>query len=181
MATRQNKRRSTTFAQRTNAHLKAIERKLNPQPTFGPISIDPPAITNQGRFIDRTIFVTTANDKLTIGDISRSLKGTDYGGSGPSGDFYIRNIKIWGAGTPNVTLVVNFILANLLVSGGTTADPVSVRDIGTNSRCPGVRCSIPFFLSLVVAVPLLLLAQLLAPVPRPVLWVMLVIVPLVLS
>ena len=143
MATRQNKRRSTTFAQRTNAHLKAIERKLNPQPTFGPISVDPPAITNQGRFIDRTIFVTTANDKLTIGDISRSLKGTDYGGSGPSGDFYIRNIKIWGAGTPNVTLVVNFILANLLISGGTNADPVSVRDIGTNSRCPGVRCSIP--------------------------------------
>ena len=144
MASRQNKRRSTTFAQCTNAHLKAIERKLNPQPTFGPISGDPPAITNQGRFIDRTIFVTLANNKLTIGDISRALKGTDYGGSGPSGDFYIRSIKIWGStAAPNTTFTVNFILANLLTSGGTNADPVLVRDVGTGSRCPGARCSIP--------------------------------------
>ena len=143
MASKQNKRRSTTFAQRTNSHFKAIERQINPQPTFGSISGDPPAITNQGKFIDRVVYVDPGTSELTIGSIAHALKSTELSGSGPSGDFYIRNIKMWGTPLSSTPMSIKFILSNLLVSAGGGADPVVVRDYGTGSRCPGVRCSIP--------------------------------------
>ena len=145
MASKQNKRRSSTFAQRTNAHFKAIERQINPQPTFGSISGDPPAITSQGKFIDRVVYVSPGTDKLYIGSICQALKSAELSGSGPSGDFYIRSIKIWGAPyASNLNnVVIKFILNNLLVAASGNADPVIVRDYGSGARRPGVRCSIP--------------------------------------
>ena len=146
MASKQNnKRKSSTFVQRTNAHFKAIERQINPQPTFGSLVGDPPAITNQGKFIDRVVLVDTTTTELTIGAISSALKSTQVTGSGASGDFYIRSIKIWGspvAGPKNV-VVAKFHLGSLIVAASSSMDPVVVRDYGTGSRRPGVRCSIP--------------------------------------
>ena len=145
MASKQNKRKNTTFVQRTNAHFKAIERQLNPQPTFGSLVGDPPAITNQGKFIDRVVHVEPGTTNLTIGAISQALKSQGLTGSGPTGDFFIRNIKIWGiaTGAAGSHVAAKFFLNNLLNSAGSAADPVVVRDQGTYSRRPGIRCSIP--------------------------------------
>ena len=143
MASKQNKRKHTTFVQRTNAHFKAIERQLNPQPTFGSLVGDPPAITNQGKFIDRVVYVEPGTVNLTIGAISQALKSQGLTGSGPTGDFFIRNIKIWGGPSDTSVLAAKFILSNLLNSASSGTDPVVVRDHGTYSRRSGVRCSIP--------------------------------------
>ena len=114
MASKQNKRKQSTFVQRTNAHFKAIERQLNPQPTFGSLVGDPPAITNQGKFIDRVVHVEPGTSNLTIGAISQALKSQGLTGSGPTGDFFIRTIKIWGMPTgSNESLVgAKFLLSN---------------------------------------------------------------------
>ena len=111
MASKQNKRKHTTFVQRTNAHFKAIERQLNPQPTFGSLVGDPPAITNQGKFTDRVVYVDPGTSELTIGSIAQALKSTELGGSGPSGDFYIRNIKMWGTPLSSTPMSIKFILS----------------------------------------------------------------------
>jgi hypothetical protein len=144
MASRQNKRKPSTFVQRTNAHFKAIERQLNPQPTFGSIEGDPPAITNHGKFIDRVVLVENESN-LTIGAISRALRSTGFTSSGPSGDFFIRSIKVWGipSSTTDGPLVAKFLLESLVANAGGGADPVVVRDFGTASRRPGIRCTIP--------------------------------------
>lgn len=147
MASRQNKRKSSTFVQRTNAHFKAIERQINPQPRFGSLEGDPPAVTNSGKFIDRVVIVDPGTDKLTIGAICRALKSSGVTGSGPTGDFYIRKIKIWGlpsAGTNNY-VAAKFYPGALTVAGHASgaADPIVVQDYGTASRLPGVYCSIP--------------------------------------
>ena len=73
------------------------------------------------------------------------MKSAELSGSGPSGDFYIRSIKIWGAPyASNLNnVVIKFILNNLLVAASGNADPVIVRDYGSGARRPGVRCSIP--------------------------------------
>ena len=145
MASRQNKRRSSTFVQRTNAHFKAIERQINVQPKFGSLVGDPPAITNQGKFIDRVVLVETSSDDLTLGAISTALKSTQVSGSGASGDFFITSIKIWGVPTTTAKNYVGakFHIGTLTVSAGTQADPIVIRDYGTGSRRPGIRCSIP--------------------------------------
>jgi hypothetical protein len=144
MDSKQNKRKPTTFVQRTNAHFKAIERQLNPQPSFGSIQGDPPAITNQGKFIDRVVLLETTNT-ITIGAICQALRSTALTSSGPSGDFYIRSIKIWGltSSTVGSPLAAKFLMTNLLTNAGASADPIAVRDYGTASRRPGVRCTIP--------------------------------------
>ena len=145
MASKQNKRRSTTFAQRTNSHFKAIERQINPQPRFGSIVGDPPAITNQGKFIDRVVLVEPGTDNLTVGSICEALKSTALTGSGPTGDFYVTSIKIWGppAITNNLYVAAKFFLSALLNSSNSNSDPVVVRDYGTGSRRPGIRCTTP--------------------------------------
>ena len=149
MASKQNKRKPTTFVQRTNAHFKAIERQINPQPTFGSIGGDPPAITNQGKFIDRTVLVIPGTNQLTLGFISEALKSTGLTGSGPTGDFFIRSIKIWGmpAVSNGSYVAAKFFLGALITSAGGNSDPVVVRDYGTASRRSGVRCSIPMVAS----------------------------------
>ena len=147
MASKQYKRKPSTFVQRTNAHFKAIERQINPQPRFGSVEGDPPAITNQGKFIDRIVLVSLDNDNLTTGGISKALKSSGLSSTGASGDFYIRTIKMWGFLQTNNSnaVAVKFRLATLLVAGqaGGNSDTVVVQDYGTGSRRPGVRCSIP--------------------------------------
>ena len=144
MASRQNKRRPSNFVQRTNAHFKAIERQLNPQPKFGSTVGDPPAITNQGKFIDRVVLVNPVAAEITIGNISQALKSVELTGSGPTGDFYIRSIKIWGSPLKaTLSVSAKFFLTNLLVAASSNSDSVVVKDYGTTTRRPGVRCTIP--------------------------------------
>ena len=103
------------------------------------------APTNQGKFIDRVVLVETSSDDLTLGAISTALKSTQVSGSGASGDFFITSIKIWGVPTTTAKNYVGakFHIGTLTVSAGTQADPIVIRDYGTGSRRPGIRCSIP--------------------------------------
>lgn len=137
-----SRRTPPSAARARKAELRQIRRELTPQLLVGSVRGDPPAITNNGRFIDRVVRVANGTPgKLTVGDISVALKNS--ANNGPSGDFYIRCIKMWGvAGTTPIGC--NFEQANLVSNNRLSGtDQIYVQDSGTYASLPGVRASVP--------------------------------------
>jgi hypothetical protein len=115
--------------------------------TIRPAASDPPALTNNGRWIPRKVYIAGASaaSSLSIGSISTALKTSNN--IGATGDFYILKISLWGAYGASLDNAVsaNVEVGNLTTSGRAAggSDQVFARDIGTGTRRPGFSIHVP--------------------------------------
>jgi len=132
---------------RIESQINNLKTITTPQIRVRSAKADPPAVTNNGRFISRKVVLQLASaNKVTIGDISLALKNSAL--NGPTGDFFIEKMSVWnsiiGGGTPN-GCSANINVSNLLTSGRSAggSDQIYVTDYGTGSRLSGFEVLVP--------------------------------------
>jgi len=113
-----------------------------------PAASDPPALTNNGRWVPRKVWIegtALPASSLNIETISNALKASNN--IGATGDFYILKISVWGSYGATLDNVVscNVSLVDLTVSGKSSggSDQMFARDLGTGTRRPGFSITIP--------------------------------------
>lgn len=135
-----NKPRNNT---RIESQIQSLLAATCPQVRISPTKGDPKPATNNGKFIDRRILVSTT-DKLTIGGISSALKNSAL--NGPTGDFFIRKIDCYSAfTTAGSRISFNVQVGNLLTAGRAAggSDQIFAEDFGTSARLAGISVTVP--------------------------------------
>lgn len=137
-----NKPRNNTRIESQIQHLKTI---TTPQIRVRSAKANPPAITNNGKFINRRVAVTLSSPSvLTVADVSLALKNT--ANNGPIADFFITKISVWnptvgGANSASANVSVQNLLTSGRSAGG--SDQIFVADYGTGTSLAGFDVMVP--------------------------------------
>jgi hypothetical protein len=132
--------------------IRQMQRENGTVLKIGSAAGDPPAITNNGKFVDRIVDIPASdgNDTISIGLICQALENKvsvgDIDSTGCRGDFFVLKIQIWATGAVDGKLTASFKPNNLLTNAGRLqdgADLVAATDFGTGSRRAGIKCHVP--------------------------------------